>query len=333
MMTDIPGEMRAVLVPRYGKADVLEIGMHPVPRLKKGQVLVRVHAAGINPRDWLVREGKYVFKFALPAFPFVPGSDIAGEIAHVGDGSSRWQTGQRVFGMQTLFGGMGAYADYVAIDASALALIPSNISFVQAAALPCAGLTAWGGLHRLGQVRAGSHVLINGASGGVGSYAVQIAKAAGAQVSAVCSAANMDFVVSLGADHVIDYQKQSYHDAVNAVDIFFDAIGRESFRKCARILSPNGRYLTTIPDGATAAQAALDHLQRLLLGSPRKTRHLVLVRAYGQDLERMAALMQSGEMHSPIEQVYPLEAVRAAHERSRSWRTRGKLVLSLVKEE
>jgi NADPH:quinone reductase-like Zn-dependent oxidoreductase len=323
--------MRAVVVPRYGKAEVLEIAQRPIPALKKGQVLVKNHASCVNPRDWLVREGKYVFKFALPPFPFIPGSDIAGEIASVGDGSSGFKVGDRVFGMQPLLGGMGAYAEYVAINAAALALIPANVSYQEAAAVPCAGLTAWQALCTIGQVKQGSRVVVNGASGGVGSYAIQIARAQGAHVIGITSTGNLDFIRSLGADEVIDYKTESYQKRLSGggIDVFFDAIGRESLHKTAAIMVPAGRYISTIPNAQTFRQAVSTHLKRKLSGRPQQTLHLVLVRPLSEDLRRMADLMASGKMKSVIEQVFPLEQVRAAHDRSRTWHTRGKLVLAI----
>ena len=136
--------MRAVVLHRHGGPEVLTLAAMPLPRLKHGQVLVRVRASCVNPRDWLLREGRYVFRFILGEFPIIPGSDIAGEVVAIGPGVSQWQIGQRVFGMQPIDGRMGAYAQYVAIKADALALIPASISFEDAAAVPCAGLTAWG---------------------------------------------------------------------------------------------------------------------------------------------------------------------------------------------
>ena len=321
--------MLAVQITRHGGPEVLTLAQVPTPQPGPGQVLVRVRASCINPRDWLLRQGRYVFRFVLGRFPIIPGSDIAGEVVALGRGVSQWQIGARVFGMQPINGRMGAYAQYVAMSAAALAAMPDNVSFEQAAAVPCAGLTAWDALHSIGKLQPGMRVLINGAAGGVGSYALQLAKAHGAQVVAVCSAANADWARQMGADEVLDYRAGPLQPAGGAVDIYFDAVGRSSLARSQHLLRPGGRYITTIPSLANLQHSLRGALLRCLRPATAKTSHMVLVRAFGANLQAMARLMAAGKLRSEIEQIYPLAEVAQAQQRSQSWHVRGKLVLQL----
>ncbi len=321
--------MRAVFIKRYGGTEVLEYGERPRPVLKSGQVLVEVHAASVNPRDWLLREGRYVFRWLTPRFPLILGSDISGVVVEAGSSTSPFRLGDAVFGMQTTLGGMGAYAEYIAIAGGALARKPSNISHEEAAAVPCAALTAYRALTQVGHVSAGTQVTIIGASGGMGSYATQLARARGATVVAVTSGRNASLVESLGADRVIDYTTVPFATTVRSQDLVFDTVGRESLRTCSPVLGPRGRYVTTIPGLETAWESLTSNLWRALRAGNARSAHVVLVRADGQALERIASLMSEGKVRSIIDSVYPLSEARAAHEKSRSRRTRGKLILQV----
>lgn len=321
--------MKAVFINRYGGVEVLEYGEQPRPVPRSGQVLVEVHAASVNPRDWLLREGRYVFRHLMPGFPLIPGSDVSGVVVQSGPGTTRFRPGDAVFGMQTPLGRMGGYAEYVSIDERALAAKPPNITHEEAAAVPCAALTAYGALLRIGRTTAGSRVTIIGASGGVGTYATQLAKALGATVTGVTSERNASLVESLGADRVIDYTTERFETLLRSQDVVFDTIGRESLKKCSPVLAQRGRYITTIPSAATMTRGWTSLLLRMLPGGKAQSSHVILVRADGEDLGRIAALMAEGRVRSVIDSVYPLSEVRAAHERSRSWRSRGKLVLQV----
>jgi NADPH:quinone reductase-like Zn-dependent oxidoreductase len=321
--------MKAIYIQNYGGQEVLQFGELPRPVPKAGQVLIEVQAAAVNPRDWLLREGRYVFRRLTRGFPLVLGSDVSGVVAEVGARTSRFKRGDPVFGMQTTFGRMGGYAEYVAISEEALARKPEGVSHEEAAAVPCAALTAYRALVKIGRVGPKSRVLIVGASGGVGSYAVQIAKSLGADVTAVTSTANVILVQSLGADRVIDYEAERFTSVIRDQDVVFDAIGRESLTSCRLVLASTGRYITTIPNGRTAMQSAISGLRRFVSGGRAPSAHVVLVRANGDDLERIAKWMAECRIHSVIDSVYPLRDARAALEKSRSWRTRGKLVLRM----
>ena len=320
--------MNAVYITKYGGSDQLVYGPLPRPEPKSGQVLVRVRAAAVNPRDWIVRDGRYVFKFALPRFPIILGSDVSGDVVECGP-TSRFRIGDAVFGMQPLVGGMGAYAEYVAIDETALAGKPPSISHVDAAAVPCAGLTAWQALVNIGGVGQGARVTVCGASGGVGSYAVQFARTRGAHVTAVCSAPNADLARSLGANAVTDYKAVHFTKVVGKQDIVFDAVGRDTFRVVAPVLARGGRYITTIPSVSSALTSLVTGALRVATLGRKPSAHLVLVRARGDDLAQIATLMAQGRVKSLIDSRYPLADARAAQERSRSWRSRGKIVLEV----
>lgn len=321
--------MKAVYIERYGGSEVLQFGERPRPQAGRGQVLVEVHAAAVNPRDWLLREGRYQFRHLQGGFPLILGSDVSGVVVAVGAGVHGFKPGDAVFGMQSFFGRMGGYAEYVAIDAAALAHKPANVSHIEAAAAPCAALTAYGALVEIGRITAGARVLVIGGSGGVGSYAVQLAQALGATVTAVTSAVNAELVHSLGAERVIDYRAEGFAAVAGPQDCVFDTLGRESLAFCAPVLAPRGRYITTIPRPASFAAAAVSQLRRAMSGGRRPSSHVVMVQADGVQLGQLAGLMAQGRMRSLIDSVYPLAEARAAHERSRTWRTRGKLVLSL----
>ena len=323
--------MRAIFINRYGGLDVLEEGEQPRPVPRSKQVLVEVHAASVNPRDWLLREGRYVFRYLMPGFPLILGSDVSGVVVEAGPNASRFRPGDAVFGMQTPLGRMGGYAEYVAVDERALALKPANISHEEAAAVPCAGLTAYDALLRIGRAREGSHATIIGASGGVGTYATQLARAWGANVAGVTSARNASLVRSLGADCVIDYTTERFQTLLRSQDLVFDTIGRESLRTCSPVLTRRGRYVTTIPSAATFTNAFVSNVRRGLRGGNAQSAHTVLVRADGEALGQIASLMSARKVRSVIDSVYPLSRVREAHERSRSWHSRGKLVLQVRK--
>lgn len=321
--------MKAIYIERYGGPDVLTFGDVPRPVPKANQVLVEIHAASLNPRDWLLREGRYVFRHFMRGLPLIPGSDFSGVVVEAGVNAARFEIGAPVFGMQTAFGRMGAYAEYIAVAESAPARKPENVTHIDAAAVPCAALTAYDALVENARVGPQTPVLIIGASGGVGSYAVQIAKCLGAHVTAVTSTKNVPLVESLGADRVIDYTQDHYAYLVRNQAVVFDTIGRENLSKARAALAPGARYITTIPAVQTAVQSLTSNALRILSGGKRPGSHVVLVQANGVHLEWIASQMTAGNIKSVIDSVYPLQEARAAQIKSRTWRTRGKIVLQV----
>ncbi len=321
--------MKAVFINRYGGTEVLEYGEQPTPVAKGRQVLVRVHASAVNPRDWLLREGRYQFRFLIPGFPKILGSDVSGVVVACGPRARRFQPDDAVFGMQTHLGRMGAYAEFIAIHENALALKPPNVSHIDAAAVPCAGMTAYECFTSLGHIQPHSRVTVIGASGGVGTYAIQIAKAMGAEVTGITSSRNVQLVRSLRADRVIDYETQDFTQLLHSQDIVFDTIGRQSLQTCSPIMRRRGRYITTIPALKTIRQSISSRVSRSLHMGDAPSSHVISVHADGRQLEQIARLMEHGQVRSVIDHVYPLAEVRQAHERSRTWRTCGKLVLQV----
>ncbi|MBL8150746.1 MAG: NAD(P)-dependent alcohol dehydrogenase [Blastocatellia bacterium] len=210
---------------------------------------------------------------------------------------------------------------------SAIAKKPTNVSHEEAAAVGCAGLTAHRALMDIGRIKKNTSVVIIGGSGGVGSYAIQLAKALGANVTAITSSNNTKFVKSLGADTVIDYKKEKFTDLVREQDLVFDTIGRESLKRCSKVLNRNGRYITTIPNPSNLFQSLFSQTLRFLRGGRGQTSHTVLVRANGEALAQIAAMLSSGKVRSIIDTVYPVSEAGRALEKSRSWRSRGKLIL------
>jgi NADPH:quinone reductase-like Zn-dependent oxidoreductase len=289
-----------------------------------------VYAAAINPRDWILRDGKYIFRFTLPRFPIILGSDFSGDVIVNGRGASRFRPGDCVFGMQPLTGGMGAFAEYVAVDEGAVALKPARIGHEEAAAIPCAGLTAWQAIHRIGRVQPGMRVTVCGASGGVGSYAVQFAKALGAHVTAVTSGPNVGMAKALGADAVVDYKTEDFTRVVTQQDVIFDAVGRNQFAECRKVLEPGARFVSTIPGPKIALESLLSQAVRLMTFGQSPSAHLALVRASGSDLARIAALMEEGKVRSQIDSIFPLSEIHAALTRSRTWHAKGKIVLRVA---
>lgn len=206
---------------------------------------MRVRAAGVNPVDWKIRQGQLRF-ILRPKFPFVPGGDIAGEVVSTGPEATEFKTGDPVVGFVELNRG-GAYAELAVAQKTAVALKSPSLSFTEAASLPIAGCTALQALRNLGKLSKGANALILGGAGGVGHFAVQIAKALGAKISATCGASNIEFVQLLRADHIIEYTSTDFICGSDRYDVIFDAVGKSSFGSCRRLLAPGGTYVTTLP--------------------------------------------------------------------------------------
>src|SRR5215210_1566810 len=240
--------MKAIVHDEYGSSDVLELRDIDRPEIADDEVLVHVHAAGVNPGDWAIMSGlPYI---ARPVYGLrkpknaVRGTDVAGTVQAVGNSVTRLQPGDEVVGWCSGLG--GAFAEYASVSEDALALKPANLTFEQAAAVPMAGFVALQALRDHGDVRAGQKVLINGASGGIGTFAVQIAKALGAEVTGVCSTRNVEMVRSIGADHVIDYTREDFTQSGQKYDVMLDAVGSRSLSDLRRALTPTG---TLVPNG------------------------------------------------------------------------------------
>ena len=313
------GKMRAVGLRRYGPPEVLESLELERPEPGPDGVLIRVAAAGVNPADSLLRSGG--LRFAVrQKMPFVPGADVAGVVEAVGPGVTRFGVGDPVYAMLPNTAG-GGYAGYAVVSEGGVAEIPPGLTFGEAAAVPLAALTALQALRDKANLAAGSRVFVNGASGGVVTFAVQVAPAMGARVAAAASGRNADLVRSLGADQVLDYTRQDITAGPARYDVVFDAANVLAFRKARRVLEPGGVFVTVNP--------FIGRLSPGWLAPFREGRRIrsILVSPSGGDLEKIGAWISSGEVRPVIDRLYPLADAVEAHRYSESRRARGKLVL------
>jgi NADPH:quinone reductase-like Zn-dependent oxidoreductase len=312
--------MKAILYRRYGPPEVLEYTDIPEPQIRADQILIKVHATSVNPVDWKFRNGKPKIPFLR--LPRIPGSDIAGVVVQVGKSAGRFQPGEGVFAMLSPFSG-GGCAEYAAVAGRKAAFKPRNLNFEEAAAVPIAALAAIQALRDHGKIRRGHRVLINGASGGVGSFAVQIAKAHGAAVTAVTSRKNADFVRELGADDVIDYTTEDFTKSGTYFDIILDAVGNRSFSSCEPVLNPKGIYITTVPNLDTILQLVIKYLL------PGKQARLVNVRARASDLGILTEWIEAGKIRPRIDKIFPLSKTAEAQAYSETGHARGKIVIKV----
>ncbi|MEX2141681.1 MAG: NAD(P)-dependent alcohol dehydrogenase [Pirellulales bacterium] len=318
--------MRAVVFDRYGGREVLQLREVPKPQPQTGEILVRIHSAGINPVDWKIRNG--LLKPLLPrTFPHILGSDIAGKVEDLGSEVDNFRPGDEVYAMVPATRG-GGYAEYVAVSAGHAARKPADLSFEEAAAVPLAALTALQALRDKGKLQAGQSVLINGAAGGVGSFAVQIAKALGVQVTGVCGPDTTQLVLGLGANKVINYRNEDFTRTPERYDLVFDAVANRSFAECARIMTPRGRYVSTLPSASLVWWSAVLPIAKLV--GYRKRARFILVRAGGRDLEFLTSLAEEGKLRPVVDRVYGLEQIQEAHAYSESGHAHGKIVLRTI---
>jgi NADPH:quinone reductase-like Zn-dependent oxidoreductase len=322
--------MQAVTYQCYGSPEVLEIGAVEKPVPGPDQVLVRVHAAAVNPLDWhYMRGSPYLMRLmsgiGRPADTRL-GRDFAGVVEAVGEAVSRFEPGDEVFG-----GARGSFAEYVVVrETGAIAKKPANVSFEEAASVPVAAITALQAIRDSGQLEAGQAVLINGASGGVGTFAVQIAKSMGAEVTGVCSTRNVDMVRSIGADHVIDYKKDDYTHGDRRYDLIVDMVGNHSLRQNLRALEPDGRLVLVGGGKGDWIEPLKGPLKARLL-DPFAEQSVVsmLARLSADDLVVLAGLMESRAVNPVIDRRFSLQEVPAALEYSETGRARGKIVINV----
>ncbi|MEA2601573.1 MAG: hypothetical protein QOF89_2565 [Acidobacteriota bacterium] len=316
--------MKAAVIDGYGGSDRLVAREVPDPEPPgPGQVLVRVRASSVNPLDWKIRNGS--MRLVMPAtFPLILGHDAAGEVVAIGPEVTRFQPGDPVFGGVDVKRHGGAYAELALMREAALAPKPDSLSFEEAAALPVAGLTALQALRDKGELAAKEKVLINGASGGVGHLAVQIALALGAEVTAVASARNQDFLRALGAHETIDYEEEDFTGRDEEWDVIFDAAATRQYTDCEPVLARDGGiYVTTLPGPKLFIWIGLTTLGGLL-GQKKRARTLIL-KHRAQDLAVLARLVDQGRLRPHLAEVYPLERIGAAHDHSESGHVRGKV--------
>ncbi len=306
--------MRAVRFHEYGPPSVLVVDTVDRPEPQAGEVLVRVHFAGVNPIDWKLRAG-YLQQYIPIPLPATPGLDFAGTVLGLGEGVTAVAIGDRVFGR-----GAGTYAEFAIAPIATIAHLPDGVSFEQAATLHVGGVTAWLALFDSAHLEAGQRLLIQGGAGGVGSMAVQLGHWKGAYVIATASAANLDFLRSIGADEVIDYTTTNVEDAVHDVDVVVDTVGGEVTAHSWSVLKPGG-ILVTVAGMADAGTAAARGVRAEAVARSTETRPI---------LEELGKLVASGDLKPEIQQVFPLEQAALAQAASETGHGRGRILLRVA---
>lgn len=331
--------MKAIVQDKYGPPDILDFRDVDKPTPAANEVLVRVQAAAVNAYDWHVMRGDpYLARLAMPAYfglngpkRKVRGRDFAGLVEAVGAGVTRLSPGDEVFG--DLGYADGAFAEYAAAPDEQVELKPANLTLEQAAALPLAGNTALMGVRDAAQVQPGQHVLVNGASGGVGTFAVQIAKAYGAEVTAVCSTRNVDLVRSIGADHVVDYTGQDFAATGGRYDVVFDLVGNRSLADLRRALTPDGTLV--LSGGGSSTGPSLVGPMGLLVKAQLVSRFVghrivqLTEKPSRQNLTALRELVESGKVTPVVDRTYPLSGVPEAIRYVEVEHARGKVVITV----
>jgi NADPH:quinone reductase-like Zn-dependent oxidoreductase len=323
--------MKAIIYDQYGSPDVLELEEVDKPIVKDGEVLVRVRAVSLNPYDWhfmtgLPYIGRLSFGLLNPKARIL-GADFAGQVEAVGKNVTRFRPGDDVFGgVET-----GAFAEFVCAPKDSVALKPAVMSFEHAAAVPMAALTALQGLRDHGELKPGQKVLINGASGGVGTFAVQIAKSIGAEVTGVCSGRNGEMVRSLGADRVIDYTREDFTIGEQRYDLMLDNIGNRSISECRRILKPKGIYLSSFGQPENLWFGPVLYLLKMITLSlfVSQTMRTFVATMNTEDLITLRELVEAGSLTPAIDRTYPLSEIRQAMRHLEAGHARGKVVISV----
>ncbi len=313
--------MKAATIRKYGDATVFQTEEVSMPQPKENEVLVHVKYAAVNPIEAMQRKGhlKWLYTKGMPR---ILGSDFAGVVNKTGTSVSGFKDGDHVFGMLSTLEG-GSYAEYVTIREDQLSLAPKNFSPAESAGLPLVCLTTWQALQDLGKMKPGQRILINGASGGVGVYAVQLAKAMGATVTAVTSFRNKDLVEQLGADRVLDYTNCSIVDLNDLYDIFYDVYGNYSIGQIKHLLQKNGSYITTIPSPSNFID------QARTIFSAKKAK-VVVVQPNGEQLHKVAKLCEEGKIKPVIDSTFALNEMALAHEKLRTKRAQGKIIIQVA---
>ena len=322
--------MKAVVFTKYGSPDVLELKEVEKPVIKDNEVLVKVYAASVNAADWhLLRADPFLVRFMTgflkPKYKIL-GADIAGRVEEVGINVKEFQPGDEVFGDISKCG-WGGFAEYIRATANALVLKPQNLSFQEAAAVPLAAVTALQGLRDKGHIQPGQKVLINGASGGVGTFAVQIAKSFGAEVTAVCSTGKLNLVRSIGADHVIDYTQEDFTRNGQHYDLILAANGDRSISDYKRALAPNGTYVMTGGSTSQMFQALL--FGPLITMSGSKKMGAAGAGPNKKDLASMKELLEAGKVVPVIDRCYPLREVADAIRYLEEGHARGRISITV----
>ncbi len=332
--------MKAFIIDRYKKKGVLRLGEMPEPEVREHDVLIAIHAASLNPLDAKIRDGE--FKAILPyRLPLIPGNDVAGVVVRVGSKVRGFKAGDEVYARPHK-DRIGTLAEYIAMNETDVALKPKNITMEEAASIPLVGLTAWQVLIERANLKKGQKVLIHAGSGGVGAFAIQLAKHIGATVATTTSTANIDLVKSLGADVVIDYRKEDFSKLLNGYDVVLNSLDKDTLEKSLKVLKPGGKLISISgpPDMAFAKENGLNwflqQVMRLLSFSIRKKakRHgvsysFVFMRANGDQLSKITSLVESNIIKPVVDRIFPFQATNEAMDYLETGRAKGKVVISM----
>ena len=332
--------MKAFIIDKYKSKDGGRIADMPEPEVRAGDVLVRVHAAGLNVLDSKIRTGE--FKLLLPyRFPLILGNDAAGVVVKVGSKVKRFKVGDEVYARPDK-DRIGTFAEFIAMDENDVALKPKSLSMEEAASIPLVGLTAWQALVEMADLKKGQKVFIQAGSGGVGTFAIQLAKHLGATVATTTSAANVELVKSLGADVVIDYKKDDFETKLKDYDVVLNSQDGKTLQKSLRILKPGGKLIsiTGPPDAAFAKELDAPWYVEVLMsalsaGVRRKARRLkvgysfLFMQANGRQLDRITSLIDAGTIRPVMDKVFPFEATKEALAYIETGRAKGKVVVKV----
>jgi alcohol dehydrogenase len=332
--------MKAYILDRYGGADRVRAGDVPDPELREDEVLVQIHAAGVNLLDSKLRNGEFklILRYRLP---LILGHDVAGVVIRVGSRVRRFKPGAEVYA-RPADGRIGAFAEFIAIKEEDVALKPRALTMEEAASIPLVGLTAWQALIERANLKEGQKVLIHAGSGGVGTFAIQLAKHVGATVATTTSTANVDLVRSLGADVVIDYKKDDFADVLRDYDVVVNSLDKVTLEKSLRVLKPGGQLISISgpPDGAFARSIGASLVLRTIMGvlsygiRAKAKRHraqysFLFMRANGDQLTKITSLIDGGTIRPVVDRVFPFASTKEAMAYVETGRAKGKVVVSL----
>jgi NADPH:quinone reductase-like Zn-dependent oxidoreductase len=332
--------MKAFLVDRYGNADRVRCSEVSEPELRADDVLVEIHAAGVNPLDSKIRDGE--FKLLLPyRLPLILGNEFAGVVARVGSDVRRFKPGDEVYARPDK-SRIGTFAQFIAVREADLAIKPKRLTMEQAASIPLVGLTAWQALVEIAQLKKGQKVLIHAGAGGVGTFAIQLAKHLGAIVATTTSTANVELVKRLGADRVVDYKKERFEDVLRDYDVVLNSLDAETLKKSVRVLKPGGKLISISgpPDPAFARQLGSNRLLELVMRllSFRIRRHasrhqisysFLFMRASGDQLRQIGSLIDAGAIRPVLDRVFPFDSTKEAMAYVETGRAKGKVVVKV----
>jgi NADPH:quinone reductase-like Zn-dependent oxidoreductase len=332
--------MKALILKRYGKSDQLAFAEIPRPTIKPDEMLVQVHAAGLNPIDYMIPKGTFkpILRFQLPA---TMGSDLAGVVVEVGSRVTRFKPGDSIFA--SIFDlGTGALAEFAVVPENAAAIKPVNLDFVQAASIPMVGLTSWQALKERAGLKPGQKVFIPAGAGGIGTFAIQLAKHLGAKVGTTTSTGNVGLVLRLGADEVIDYKKQKFEDELQDYDVVLGTVRGDGIEKSIQILKPKSSVVSLIgpPDAAFARARGMNFLMRFVFGLIsgkiiRQARKrgaeysFLFVHPDGRQLAEIGKLLDAGHIYPVIDKVFPFDQTKEALAYLEEGRAKGKVVVKL----